>query len=177
MTRRQMVGVFVSEADIMAATKAARKKGFHIVDVHTPYAVHGLDRAMGLKPSRLPWAALALGLVGASLKVWFEFWTTAVDWPVNIGGKPFNSLPAFVPVTFEVMVLFAGVGTVVTFLIVRRLLPGKRAQIPHPEVTSDKFVILLEERDASFDADEVRALFQKLGAVEVSERIAEGGGW
>lgn len=176
MTKRQLVGVFESGADVLVATEAARQKGYHIVDVHTPFAVHGLDRAMGLKPSRLPWAALSLGLIGASLKVWFEFWTTAVDWPINVGGKPFNSLPAFVPVTFEVMVLFAGVGTVLAFLLVRRLLPGKRANLPHPGITNDRFVILLEERDATFDVEEARALFLELGATEVTERVAVGNG-
>lgn len=175
MTRRQMIGVFNSEADIISAIRLSRKKGYSILDVYTPYAVHGLDRAMGLKPSKLPWATLALGIIGASFKVWFEFWTTGVDWPINIGGKPFNSLPAFVPVTFEVMVLLAGVGTVITFLIICRLFPGKRAEIPHQRVTNDKFIILLEGHDASFDADEVRAMLKGLGAVEVIERIAEGG--
>lgn len=175
MTRRQMFGVFNSEEEIISAIRLSREKGYKIIDVYTPYAVHGLDRAMGLKPSRLPWATLALGVIGASFKVWFEFWTTAVDWPINIGGKPFNSLPAFVPVTFEVMVLLAGVGTVITFLFICKLFPGKRAQIPHQRVTSDKFVILLEGYDASFDEDEVRELLKRLGAVEIIERIAEGG--
>lgn len=176
MTKRQLMGVFESGAEVLMATQAARQKGYHIVDVHTPFAVHGLDRAMGLKPSRLPWTALLLGLIGASFKVWFEFWTTAVDWPLNVGGKPFNSLPAFVPVTFEVMVLFAGVGTVLTFLLVRRLLPGKKANLPHPGITSDKFIILLEESDAAFDVEEVRALFLSLGATQVTERVAVGSG-
>ncbi|MBM3328996.1 MAG: DUF3341 domain-containing protein [Calditrichaeota bacterium] len=168
--RRQLLGVFETEKAILAATRAAREGRYRIVDVHTPYAVHGLDRAMGLRPSRLPWAALLLGFIGAAFKVWFEYWTTGVSWPIDVGGKPFDSLPAFVPVTFEVMVLFAGVGTVFTFLIARRLLPGRSARLPHPDVTTDRFVIILEESDAAFDPVEVKALFRTLGAVEVLER-------
>ena len=105
MSKRLFVGVFENEQDTLGAIRASRKRGFKIVDVYAPYAVHGVEEAMELPPSRLPWIVFALGLLGAGLKVWFEFWTTAVDWPLNVGGKPFNSLPAFVPVTFEVMVL------------------------------------------------------------------------
>lgn len=170
MTRRQLLGVFADETTLLEAVQGARRRGYRIVDAHTPYAVHGLDRAMGLKPSRLPWAALALGLLGATFKVWFEFWTTWVDWPLNVGGKPFNSLPAFVPVTFEVMVLFAGVGTVLAFLAVRRLYPGRRAEISHPDATSHRFILILEESDAAFDVAEAADLLRKWGAVEVSER-------
>ena len=71
---------------------------------------------MGLRPSRLPWVCFVLGLLGAVAMLLFQYWATAVSWPINVGGKPWNSLPAFVPVTFEVMVLCAGVGTVVAFI-------------------------------------------------------------
>ena len=149
--RRFLLGTFEREEDILAATKAVRASGMTIADVYTPYAVHGLDHAMGLRPSRLPWICFALGLLGAGVKVWFEFWTTAVSWPINVGGKPWNSLPAFIPVTFEVMVLFAGVGTVVAFLFGRRLLPGRAAKLSIEGVTNDRFALVIEEMDAGFD--------------------------
>jgi len=173
MSKRLFVGVFDNEDDTLAAIRVSRRHGFKVVDVYAPYAVHGVEEAMGLSPSRLPWFVFAAGLLGAVLKVWFEFWTTAVDWPVNVGGKPFNSLPAFVPVTFEVMVLFAAVGAVFSFFVVCRLFPGKRAVLPVAGVTDNRFAIVLEQTDSTFEAPEVRKLFEKLHAVHVEEQIAE----
>lgn len=169
-----MLGVFDREDDILNATRAVRAKRFRIIDVYAPYTVHGLDQAMGLRPSRLPWISLALGVLGASLKVWFEFWTTAIDWPINIGGKPWNSLPAFIPVTFEVMVLFAGVGTVIAFLIGRRLFPGKKAVPPFPGVTDDKFVLVIEETDAAFNVERVKTMLEEFNVISVEERVTLG---
>jgi len=171
--RRFLFGVFEREEDILAATRTAREAGLRIADVYTPFAVHGLDQAMGLRPSRLPWIAFALGLLGAGVKVWFEFWTSATDWPINVGGKPWNSLPAFLPVTFEVMVLFAGIGTVIAFLFGRRLLPGRKARLPVQGVTDNRFALVLEETDASFDVAEVRKMLLAHNAVEIEERIEQ----
>ncbi len=171
--RRFLLGVFEREEDILAVTRQARADGLTIADVYAPYAVHGLDHAMGLRPSRLPWVAFALGLLGAGFKVWFEFWTSAVDWPIDVGGKPWNSLPAFVPVTFEVMVLFAGIGTVIAFLVGRRLLPGRKAKLPSLGVTDDRFVLVIEEKDASFDLAKAEALLTDHNAVRIEERIEQ----
>lgn len=173
MSRRLLIGVFESEEDILHATRASRALGYKFVDAHTPYAVHGLDEAMGLAPSRLPWVCFALGVAGAAFKVWFEFWTTSINWPVNVGGKPWNSLPAFVPITFEVMVLAAGVSTVVAFLAVARLLPGRKAKMPEARVTDDQFVLVLEQTDAAFDVSRVRRLLGGLNAVRIEERVEE----
>lgn len=173
MTGRVMVGIFTGEKELLEVTRTVRARGLKIVDVYAPYAVHGLDKAMGLAPSRLPWVCFALGLFGAAFKVWFEYWTSAVNWPINVGGKPWNSLPAFVPITFEVMVLFAGLSTVFAFFLVSRLYPGRKAVISDKGTTDDRFALVLEECDAAFDPDEVRALLESYGAVEVTER-AEG---
>jgi hypothetical protein len=169
---RLLVATFRREDDVLAATRAAREARMKIVDVFAPYAVHGLDEAMGLAPSRLPWVCLALGLFGAGFKVWFEFWTTAADWPLNVGGKPWNSLPAFVPITFEVMVLFAGLSTVFAFLLVSGLRPWRKARLVTPRVTDDEFAIVIEETNAEFDPDRVRRMFQRFHAVAVEERVA-----
>lgn len=171
MSKRLFVGVFENEQDILDAIRLSRRRGFKIVDVYAPYAVHGVEEAMGLTRSRLPWIVFALGLLGAGLKVWFEFWTTAIDWPLNVGGKPFNSLPAFVPVTFEVMVLFAAVGAVLSFFFVCRLFPGKRSVIPVPGVTDSRFAVVLEETDSRFEPGEVQKMFEGLHAVLVEEQI------
>jgi hypothetical protein len=168
-----MVGLFAAEEGIRGAVREARKQGLRIVEAYTPYAVHGLDRELGLKRSRLALVCLVGGGLGAVLKLWFEIWTAAIDWPIDVGGKPWNSLPAFVPITFEVMVLFAGLATVGAFLIVAGLRPGKKPVLVDPRVTNDHFALVLEETDATFDVDRVRALLQRHGAVNVSERLGE----
>ncbi len=173
MSRRLFIGVFDNEEDLLHAVRLARERGHTIVDVHTPYAVHGLDDAMGLAPSRLPWMVFGFGLLAAALKVWFEYWTTAVDWPINVGGKPWNSLPAFVPVTFEVMVLFAGLSAVFGFFAVCKLFPGKSAAPPVPGVTDDRFALLVEESDSTFDVAAMERLFRSLHAVHTEEQITE----
>ena len=173
MNRRVLIGIFDSEEAILQATDSARRRGLKIVDVFAPYAVHGLDKAMGLERSKLPWVCFALGLFGASFKVWFEYWTTASDWPIDVGGKPWNSLPAFVPITFEVMVLFAGISTVLAFLVMNRLFPGRRASVLDPRVTNDRFALVLEENNAAFDVKEVEQFLQEHHAIRVEEREQE----
>ncbi|MBI4461159.1 MAG: DUF3341 domain-containing protein [Acidobacteria bacterium] len=170
MSRRLLVSFFDHEDDILGASRAVREAGLRIDEVYTPYAVHGLDKAIGLPPSKLPFVCLLLGVLGAAFKVWFEFWTTAVDWPINVGGKPWNSLPAFVPVTFEVMVLCAGVSVVIAFLFVSRLWPGKHAVLADPGVTDHRFVLVIEQADAVFDPVKVQALLKRFHVTRVEER-------
>ena len=173
MNRRVLIGIFDSEDAILGVTDAARRRGLKIVDVFAPYAVHGLDKAMGLQRSKLPWVCFVLGLTGAALKVWFEYWTTASDWPINVGGKPWDSLPAFVPITFEVMVLFAGISTVLAFFGMSRLWPGRKPVILDARVTNDRFALVLEEDNAAFDVGEVEQFLRDHQALRVEEREQE----
>jgi molybdopterin-containing oxidoreductase family membrane subunit len=144
-----LIAVFDREDDLLQATAAARKEGLNIVDAFAPHAVHGLDRAMGLRSSRLPWVCFVLGLLGAASILLFQYWTTAISWPLNVGGKPWNSLPAFIPVTFEVMVLCAGVGTVVAFIWSSGLRPGRRSALSDLRVTNDRFALAIGMTAAS----------------------------
>jgi hypothetical protein len=173
MSRRVLIGIFDSEDAILDVTDAARRSGLKIVDVFAPYAVHGLDKALGLERSKLPWVCLLLGLFGATFKVWFEYWTTASDWPINVGGKPWNSLPAFVPITFEVMVLCAGISTVLAFFGMNRLWPGRKPALLDPRVTNDRFALVLEENDAAFDVEAVEQFLRRHNALRVEEREQE----
>jgi hypothetical protein len=171
MTRRLFISYFANEKDILNAAKAARQNDYEILDAYTPYAVHGLDDAIGLKPSRLPWICLALGLFGAIAKLWYQVWTSATSWPVNVGGKPLKSIPAFVPVTFEIMVLFAGVGTVLTFLFISKLRPGKKPKDLYKQITNDRFALALVQSNASFDVEEAKKMFSLFNAVEFEEKL------
>ena len=108
---RRVVAVFEREEDLLSAVRAFRDLGLEIEDAFTPYAVHGLDEAAGVPHTRLGKICALLGLSAAALALFFQNWVAAVDWPLNIGGKPFSSIPAFIPVTFEVGVLVAGIGS------------------------------------------------------------------
>lgn len=171
VSREIVVAVFDRDAELVAAARAARAAGLRVLDAYTPYPVHGLDRAMALRPSRLSWVAAAAGLTGAVLKLWFEIWTAVVDWPLNVGGKPHNSLPAFVPITFEVMVLFAGLATVAAFFLVARLRPGRQGEVPAVGVTDDRFALVVERTQATHDAARVREIFASHGATFIEERV------
>ena len=176
MSERVLLATFEHEDDLLAATAAVRRKGFQIVDAFTPYAVHGLDRAMGLRQSRLTWVCFVCGLFGALGMLWFEHWVAAVDWPINVGGKPWNSLPSDVPVAFEAAVLLAGFGSVFALFGVSRLFPGRRAKVIAPRVTDDRFVLVIDESDASFDAETVTRFLQEFHVVETEERVTAAGG-
>jgi hypothetical protein len=169
MGRPVIVASFTTGEDLLGAARAAREQGFRIADAYTPYAVHGLDRAMGLRPSRLPWACFAFGLLAGAFALWSQHWAMAEDWPVNVGGKPWNSLPAYVPVAFEGMVLLAGLGVVFAFLLRCRLFPGKGAALPAPGVTDDRFVLVLESPENPFEAGAARRLCDDFHALPVDE--------
>ncbi len=175
MSHRTLLATFAHENDLLAATQAARRRGWRIVDAYTPYAVHGLDHAMGLKPSRLPWVCFVFGMLGAIGMLWFEHWTAAINWPIDVGGKPWNSLPSDVPVAFEAAVLLAGFASVFALFQVSRLWPGKQADVIDPRVTDDRFVLVIDEADAAFDVPATRRFLQEFNVIEASEYTGPGG--
>ena len=159
-----VLGVFLKEADVLSATRATRLAGFAIHDVFAPHYVHGLDRAMGLRRSRLTWVCLAFAITGLVVATVGQFWISAVDWPLNVGGKPENSLPAYLPIMFELMVLCGGLGVVFTLFLRARLYPGKRVWLPHEKITDDRFVLAVE---AAGEAPDVVRLWRGFGLAEV----------
>lgn len=171
--RRVHALVFDEPEATVAAVRRLRAEGFDVGDVHSPFPIHGIEDALDMRPTRLAWATLAGGLIGGSLKLIFQSWVHIVDWPMNIGGKPDFSLPALVPVTFELTVLVAAFATLGALFVRRRLYPRQRpcraARQPHLGVTDDRFVILVMEHDASFSPQRFRTLCAGLGALEVTE--------
>jgi hypothetical protein len=174
MKGRVLVSVFQSEDDVVQAATAARQAGVDIVDVYVPYAVHGMDRAMGLPPSRLPWVCFLTGLFGCVSMTVFQFWASAVSWPLNVGGKPWNSLPAFAPAIFEVTVLCAGVGSVLFFIFWTGLRPGRMSEVSDLRVTDDRFALVLRPTGSNRQA--VDALLARFHPVSVEERDMTTGG-
>jgi len=163
---------FDAEDVLIHAVEVTRERGYDVVDVHTPYAVHGLDRAMGLRPSRLTWICFVAGAIGLALTLTFEYWTSAIDWPINVGGKPLDSLPAFIPIAFEATVLFAGLGVVLALLLRCRLLPGRKDTTPTPRVTDDRFVLVARARPGAGDTESLRALLVEQGALGAEEAMS-----
>lgn len=162
--------VFDGPEQTLEAVRRLRGDGFEVADVHTPFPVHGMDEALGLRPTRLGMATLVGGIAGGSLKLLFQSWVHVVDWPYNIGGKPDLAFPALVPVTFEITVLFAAFATLGALFVGRRLYPRfKVPSQPHPGVTDDRFVVLVLENDAGFSLARFKALCAALGPHEVHE--------
>ncbi len=162
---------FDSPEGAVEAAHLFRAHGLEIRDVHTPFAVHGMDEAMGLRETRLPMATLFGGVLGCCLGFGFQAWTHAVDWPLNIGGKTNLAWPALVPIGFEVTVLLAALATVAALFVRGRLLPSLTGRMPttqpHARVTDDRFVVLVAERDGSFSPARFHKLCERLGASEV----------
>jgi hypothetical protein len=165
---RYTAAFFRREEELFHAAIEARENGFEIHDVFTPFPIHGMDQAVGLKRSRLTWIAFVAGAVGLMFGLGLQVWTSAYDWPLNVGGKPFNSFPLFIPVTFELTVLFSGLIAIGVLLVRNRLwLFSKR--LVFDRVTDDRFVIVLKQTDASFDAIGAARLFARHGAIKVIE--------
>ncbi len=175
MSQHLVLATFVHEDDLLAATKAARGRGLHIIDAFTPYAVHGLDRALGLKPSRLTWVCFICGMCGFLGMLWFEHWSASISWPIDVGGKPWNSLPSDIPVAFEAAVLLAGSGSVFALFAISRLYPGKDWQYIAQRATDDRFVLVIDEADADFDAKAIEVFFRTFRVTSVTEILVGEG--
>jgi molybdopterin-containing oxidoreductase family membrane subunit len=171
-TAKTVRATFAEAEDLVESVRAVRERNWPIDDIYCPYAVHGLEEALGWRRSRLSAACFAFGLLGVVLALWFQFWASAWSWPLNVGGQPWNSLPAFVPVTFECLVLFGGLGLVATWLVRCRLFPGKTAIAPLPGATDDRFVLVLGDPGTSATPEQVRQLLLDCRAVRVEDRSA-----
>jgi molybdopterin-containing oxidoreductase family membrane subunit len=167
-SERYCTGYFDSQHDLLQAAGEARRRGYDVVDAFSPFPVHGLSQALGLKPSRLGWVAFGGGLLGVALTLALQVWTSAYDWPLRVGGQPANAWSIWIPVTAMLGFLSAaGVG-VVAFCVRARLWPGKRARSP-VGVTDDRFALVLREADASVDLEEMGRTLRAAGANAVTE--------
>lgn len=161
---------FTTPAALYHACEQVRDAGFTRWDAHTPFPVHGLDKAMGLRRSPLPWIVLASGLTGAAAGFGLQWWVHSYAYPLVISGKPLLAWPAYIPITFELGVLFAAFGAVLGMLGLNRLPmhhhPLFRSRV-FERVTDDGFFISIESWDPRFDPTATRALLESLGARNV----------
>lgn len=166
-------GLFDKPDDLVKAVKFFADNGFKNWDVHSSYPVHGIPKAMKLKWSPLGYFALILGLSGALFGLFFTYWTMSVDYPLTIGGKPWFSFPAFVPVLFELTVLLASVGSALIMLFFLFKFPNNQHPLHDTEymrrVSLDKLGIVIEAKDPKFDLDKIKEQLYNFGATEVLE--------
>lgn len=168
-----LAALFDTPDDIIRAAKKVSDAGYKKYDVNTPYPVHGMDGAMKLRPSKLGYVALVFGLSGALSALLFMAWTITVDYPLNIGGKPYFAFPAYVPIMFEVTVLSAAIATVVTMLFFMFKFPNNSHPLHDSDymkaVSSDKYGITIQSEDPQFNEEKIRNLFGELGASKIIE--------
>jgi hypothetical protein len=172
-----VIGYFETPDHLVEAMKTVRDARYESFDAFTPYPVHGLDAAQGIKRSPIPFITFIAGLTGGCCGFLLEYWTSAVDWPINVGGKPFNSWPAFIPVTFELTILFAGLATAGAMIIFNGL-PNHRRKAYDPGLTRDKFAIVIDsqphnDKYKKFDQNEVSELLRRVGAKDVAPVYTE----
>ncbi|MAE45468.1 MAG: iron ABC transporter [Planctomycetes bacterium] len=172
MKRLAYIGVFEHEADLLQAIRESRELGLEIVDAHSPYPIHGIDELMGIRRSRLTIVCFCGCLTGLIIGLWFQYWSSATDWPLNIGGKPFDSLPAFIPVGFEMTVLLGGLSTALFLFIRSKLWPGKKSRAIGG-VTDERFALVIARKDANLAMAEVPELLHRHGAVDVRQELGQ----
>lgn len=170
MSKKVVHGLYNDDDIILKGVKTIRSKGIEIKEVFSPFPIHGLDHALGLKPTRIAITAFiygSLGLIGAILMTKYMM---IDNWPQNIGGKPsfswIENMPAFVPIMFECTVLAAAHLMAITYMFRNKIYPGAKAENPDPRTTDDMFLMEIEVEG---DTAEVTALLKETGAVEVKE--------
>ena len=145
MANKFLHAIYDDDDKLLYAVKHLKKEGVYIEDVFTPFPVHGLDKALGLEPTRISIAGFLYGCVGFAFAIFMMNYIMIEDWPQNIGGKPsfsfIENMPAFVPIMFELTVFFSAHLMVITFYLRSRLWPFKAAENPIPETTDDKFLV------------------------------------
>ncbi|KGO96585.1 MULTISPECIES: DUF3341 domain-containing protein [Flavobacterium] len=169
MSTNKVIHAIYNDDDIlMDAVKASRAAHHHIEEIYTPFPVHGLDKAMGLAPTRIAIASFLYGVVGLTVAANLLNYMMIVDWPQDIGGKPsfafYQNMPAFVPILFELTVFFAAHLMVITFYLRSRLWPFKEAENPDVRTTDDHFLM---EVAVNGNEEDMISFFKNTGAVEV----------
>lgn len=161
--------IYTDDDVLMSAVKKVKAERYHIEEIYTPFPVHGLDKAMGLAPTRIAITAFLYGLVGLSVAITMMNFIMIKDWPQDIGGKPsfsyIENMPAFVPIMFELTVFFAAHLMVITFYLRSKMWPFKQAENPDPRTTDDHFLM---EIAIDGNEKELESLLKETGAVEIN---------
>ena len=173
MSKKLIHAIFDDEEILLKSVKEFRSKNIEIEEVYSPFPIHGLDHALGLKETRMAITAFIYGCIGLTfgglLIYYIMISGVGKSWPMNIGGKPnftfYQNMPAFVPIMFELTVFFSAHLMVITFYMRSKLWPFKNAENPNPLTTDDKFLVEMGIHD---NEKELEKLLKKSGAIEIS---------
>ncbi|MEP6940851.1 MAG: DUF3341 domain-containing protein [Rudaea sp.] len=165
-----LMAEFDSGPALLGGLRALRACGLSRFDAFTPYEITGLQEALGVRRSRLTWIALAAGLVGGGGAYFLQWWINVVDYPLNIGGRPYHSAPAFIPITFEMAILFASAAALISALVL-----GGLPRLWHPvfevdgfdRATIDRFWLAVGVGDSALDRARNTAALEAAGALRV----------
>ncbi|MBV2167225.1 MAG: DUF3341 domain-containing protein [Bdellovibrio sp.] len=163
-----IAGIWTDEHLILKAARKTREAGFTKFEAISAYPVHGMEEACGIKRSWIPYVTFVSGFVGMILGLLLTWWTSAVDWAVNVGGKPFFSLPAFIPIIFELTILFAALCSVAALFYACKI---PRIDPPNidPDLSCHKFAIFIPFNDVGYDESKIEKMFKEMGATEVKK--------
>jgi hypothetical protein len=160
-----LMAEFDSPADLLEAAGRAYEEGYRRMDAYTPFPVHGLAEALGFRRTWLPLLVFFGGIAGCVGGYGLQYWISAIDYPLNIGGRPLNSWPAFIPVTFELTILVAALATVLGMLALNGLpMPYHPVfNVPEFELASrNRFFLCIESTDPKFDRGETKHFLESL---------------
>ena len=161
---------FASAADVYHAAEKVRDAGFQKWDVFAPFPIHGIDEAMGMKRTKLPWIVAGGAITGVSCALLMQWWMTAVDYQLVVQGKPYDAWEPFVPITFELGVLFSAFASLIGMLALNGLPRWNHPLLKNDRflrTSDDAFAIVIEAADAKFQGEDTVAMLQDLGAGHV----------
>lgn len=167
-----LMAEFEKPEELLEAATRTHAEGYRKIDAYSPMPVHGLGAAIGFTHTNLPIATFVCGVIGAIAGYGLQYWVHVIDYPLNIAGRPLHSGPMFIPVAFELTILFAALGTLIGLFLLNGL-----PQPYHPvfnvpafaRASQDRFFLCIESEDPKYDAAGTRSFLQGLGALEVTE--------
>ena len=171
-----MMAEFTTVDSLLDACRRVRDAGYTKTDAYTPFAVHGIDKALGIKPTILPWIALIAGVTGTAIALAMQIWMNGIDYKYIISGKPYISLPAFMPVAFELTILLASFGTFFGMWALNGLPRFSNPMFTDPRfdrATDDRFFLYIDSKDERYDAEGVRRLLADTGSEYINEVVED----
>lgn len=163
---KYILGSFGDPDEMLHGIEKLQENNISIYDVYTPMPIHGIEAKLGIKRSRLDVAAFFFGIAGTITMLGGVYLATVVDWPVNIGGKTHFALPNFIPITFELTILFCAFGLVGSYYASTHLFPGRAPRVMDLRATNDRFIIAVDAKQ-NLEHEKIDGLLREAGALEV----------